>query len=365
MAIGITMGVWSSSFINAIATTYVSSVQQVSIILNSTTGTSANATIAAVDTSRAFIYYQGITTDEAGGNAAQFQKARVTLLNGTTVVANRFATDAAETLTVNATIIQPTSALVDFVQYGSITMGTLISANATITSAAASRTAIAYLGNSLDIGNNNSTTCDVRVFAASPTIVVGNSNTSATDANIVNFVAISYNPSVISNLQQQTTVYTNASTAVIGTTITSAATANSIIINGNFRSNGAGFGRSKIYYSLPTAVTANSTRSLTTATTLGISRTIVTFVPGVLKTVQRGTISLNGVTSANTAITGVNPNKAAANYLGFNTPDAAAIPGPAMNYCRLTLVGSAAVAGLSAATSAFDRNLGYQVEEYN
>lgn len=69
-------------------TTAIKSIQPFSITLNATS--SGTATIIAVDTSKAYLVYNGVSLDAtAGGASAHHWFAKLVLTNSTTVTASR------------------------------------------------------------------------------------------------------------------------------------------------------------------------------------------------------------------------------------------------------------------------------------
>ena len=109
--------------------------------------------------------------------------------------------------------------------------------------------------------------------------------------------------------------------AVSGTTaITAVDLPNSLIFFGGFSTNYSSSvpALTRVLLALTNATTVSGTRNSGTSTEY-VGFTVVEFMPGLIKNVQRGTITLSGVLSNTAAITAVNTAKAAVLYMGFYT----------------------------------------------
>ena len=157
---------------------------------------------------------------------------------------------------------------------------------------------------------------------------------------------------------QTGTIALNASPNVTAT-ITAVNTANAVIVFGGFSVNNATANTSfSVYVTLTNATTV-------TATTVGtgndrvVAFTVIEFMPGVIRSVQGGTITLAGVASNTATITSVNTAKSYVAYLGMSTNVAEDQTLPRVVLTNATTVtATRAVAGAGGGTTA-----SYQVME--
>lgn len=111
---------------------------------------------------------------------------------------------------------------------------------------------------------------------------------------------------------------------------------------------------------LTNATTVTATRQ-GTGGNLVVSFEVIEYYPGVIKSVQRGTITLATVTSNTATITSVDTTKATLEMLGWNTNDTANNP---TNWdVRIVLTNATTITGTMGTASA-TVGLGYQVVEW-
>jgi hypothetical protein len=94
------------------------------------------------------------------------------------------------------------------------------------------------------------------------------------------------------------------------------------------------------YVTLTNATTVTATRGATSNTSTA-SYEVVEFAPGVIRSIQRGTIALNAATSATGAVTEVNSSKSELTYTGETSGDGFGYP--ARYLIRVVLTNSTTV----------------------
>lgn len=290
------------------ATSYVNSVQQVSITVASST-TSNTATISAVG-ANAFIVFEGQTSTLSGTTSYNEILIRVTLTNTTTVTATR-NNGSGDSPIIKCTVVNPASSLVSGVQFGTVTVanaGTPVTA--TITSVTTSLSAVFFLGQSsittsiapsyADIVLTNSTTV---------TATVGANGSGVT----VSFVVVSFQSAVINSVQSIRSTFTSNTNASNTATISTVIMANTMLaFGGQSISTASGYGN----ISLTSATSLTYVRGNVNSSTFSVSVTVIEFKSGILsQNAQRGTITLNAATSNTATITSVTTSKTIVSFL--------------------------------------------------
>lgn len=166
--------------------------------------------------------------------------------------------------------------------------------------------------------------------------------------------------SLIKSIQRGTVAV--ASAALTGTaTITAVDLSNSVLVYGGQQTDN----------SIDTWHRACARIELTNATTITATRfevgeiqtvtyEVIEFWPGVIKSVQRGTITMTAVNNATATITAVNTSKSMLGYLGYSQEN----PSTASTIMtRLTLTNSTTVTA-NRATGTLNVIIGYQVVEF-
>lgn len=170
-------------------------------------------------------------------------------------------------------------------------------------------------------------------------------------------------PGIVKSVQQST-IDLNGLTSKTAT-ITSVVTANALIFH-----QGASYGASTadpsvftlIALTNATTVTASDRTALGAAMPVGF--VVIEFVPGVLKYVQRGTIDVNGGTTATAAITSpVNTLKAFVTSLGF-VPSLDPTFDFQKHVPRLALTNGTTITMTVGANPTVSMTMGYQVAEF-
>lgn len=130
-------------------------------------------------------------------------------------------------------------------------------------------------------------------------------------------------PSLIKSVQRGTITITSPATSNTAT-ITSVAMANSRLRHlWSSVSSGGNFGQGAISLVLTNATTITATTQTDIGSTHVVSYEITEYWPGVLRSVQRNTITLGAAVTSNTAtITSVNTAKSELSYLGEQSDEA-------------------------------------------
>src|SRR3990167_2803439 len=144
-------------------------------------------------------------------------------------------------------------------------------------------------------------------------------------------------------------------------TIPSGNVGNSVIIYGGHTTNDAGTTRpvTTARVTLTNSTTVTATNGLNSGTQI-VRFTVIEFEPGVLKSVQRGTITVGVSSTATATIAAVDPQKAAGWFLGFTI---AAFTTNDLVYSRLDLTDGTTVTA-TVALAGGSTVVGYQVVEF-
>jgi hypothetical protein len=298
------------------AVTYLQSVQLFEITIASA-GSSNTATISSVDATRSVIFLTGFTTTYSGTTLRDFIPS-VTLTNSTTVTAQRGDVDAS-TVTVRGYVAEFTSAAVDSVEYGTISLANGVGSNtATISAVTTARTSVFHLGQTSNVANATSTEGNIYhtlTLTDSTTITADRNATSG--ASTVNFCAVQWASGVLQSMQTISRTLTSGNLSDTET-ISSVTTGNTLLAYAGIRCSSS---TETIYFytlELTNGTTVTYTRTATTSTSRTINYTVLEFIPGVLsQNVQRGTTAMNNATQTDTAISSVNTSKSIVNYCGF------------------------------------------------
>lgn len=114
------------------------------------------------------------------------------------------------------------------------------------------------------------------------------------------------------------------------------------------------------------ALTNSTTLTVTSFQSAGAGRNtdwqVIQFIPGVLKSIQRGTLAVTTSTTGTATITSVNTSRSLLSHLSFsNEYTGAAVAGNGMGYITLTNATTITFNGLGGIT----RTVGYEVAEFN
>ncbi len=298
------------------ATSIIVSITPISITIASGS-TSNTQTITAVNTSNAALFYQGQTNSANDTNTNAW--AHLVLTNGTTVTATRNASTTT-TVTVKGTVVEFTSAAIQSIQAGTITMTAVGSNTATISSVTTANSICIFLGQTATSNNTTLTNASSGVVLTNATTVTANRGNTAGNAT-VSFMIVEFKAAVLNNIQPFAKTLTTSSLSDTQT-ITSVNTANTLLVWGGDYSQVSAVISALYEVVLTNSTTLTFTRTGTSSTTKTINVTVLEFASSILNSMQRGTTS-NASTSATATITAVNTAKAFSNYVGFNTNAAA------------------------------------------
>ncbi len=295
---------------------FVNSVQQVSITIGSG-ATSNTASISSVSTSLSILVYQGITFT-AADDAAATVACRATLTNSTTVTATRNTSDT-DSVTINVTVIECTSSLINSIQYGTVAITASTSGTASVSSVTTTVAAPFWLGASVTstqtsaFGTRGFTDC-VLTNSTTITATQGSSAYNSTTS----FCLVEFKSNCIQSRQAFTQVVTNGSTTN-GQTITSVNTSNTILVfGGYYGASGQGrLSQSRIQLTSSTNVNLVNGEAIDTLSRQ-VSYVVLEFVTGVLNSApQQSTISLVSTTSATATLSpSVSTSKTMLAFLG-------------------------------------------------
>lgn len=112
---------------------------------------------------------------------------------------------------------------------------------------------------------------------------------------------------------------------------------------------------------LTNASTVTATVNTTSAGTREIGFEVIEYRPGVVRSVQRGTITTTADVTGTATITSVNTSRATLDWLGFESSGAST--GPAAAQIRVTLTNATTVTATG--IGSVDRTVGFQVVEWN
>ena len=173
----------------------------------------------------------------------------------------------------------------------------------------------------------------------------------------------------INSIQYGTVAISNAATTNTAA-ITSVDVNNAFIIPLGMSQTAQAFGRwdlTAIRLTLTNATTVTATRgaALSSGETLTQGFVVVEFVPGFLKSVQQGTIDLNGLTSGTATVTGVVVANAFLIPLGMDTTDSAASPTFDIFGYRVVLTNTTTVTASRQVSSAHAFVIGFVLVEHN
>lgn len=162
----------------------------------------------------------------------------------------------------------------------------------------------------------------------------------------------------IKSIQRGTIVVANAASTNTAA-ITAVDTNNAILRHLGSTIGGTDHTDSDIRLDLTNGTTITATRAGTSGA-VTVSYEIVEFYPGVIKSIQRGTITTNGVASNTATITSVDTTKAECHMLGYSDNATAS---SANSMTRLALTNATTVT-VTCGSSAALQNTNYQVVEY-
>lgn len=343
--------------------TLVRSVQQVSITI-AAGSTSNTATITSVNTPSSVVFYGGVTGALTGTVNASTCCASIVLTNATTVTATRNTSDASNSLTVNATVIEFYSTAVKSVQTGSATMTASTSQTATITSVNTANAVVVSNGWTTDFTSNGANVYSPLLDLTNATTVTA-SRATGTNNLTANFTVLEFNSGILNSSTQKGTVAFGAGDVTKTATITSVTTGQAMIVWNGF--NPTSLNNSSNFFpwlTLSDASTVTGTRN-TSGVATNVNFSVLEFKAADIKSLTRGSITIAGSSASNTAsISAVTTSKCIANFLG-HTNGTAAQTNFAAGAAEVALTNSTTVtASRGTAGSASTETLGYETVEF-
>lgn len=295
----------------------IQSIQQVTITIPNSTATATGSLSPAVNTSNAAIWWNGQNTNYTG-NAVQVCTVGVQLTNSTTLTATRSTATFANTVTVIVTVVEFISSVVNSIQYGTVPLSATTSGTYTLPTSVGANSFVILNGAS---GGNSVATSDPYVTLNQGTGVV-TANMGASSTSTIYFCVVDLTSTVIASVQQIAVSINGFSTTSTTATITSVATANTILVSGGLiASNSSFFGFGSFTAQLTNATTVTFTRGGIGSAAIRPVVTVVQFQSNVLtaNAVQRNTTTISSSSTTNTGtITSVNTAYALCNYCGFS-----------------------------------------------
>lgn len=298
---------------------YIQSIQtfEITIAINAT---SATATISSVTTGNSVIFFGGFTTTNTSTTYREILP-RAELTNATTVTVYRDTASASQTVTVRGTVVEFTAGALagTNVQTGTITVAaSALTGTATISAVTTARSVVFYLGNTLSTTTTSPQVAHCRVDLTNTTTVTATRGSSSTAVLTVGYAVVEFNSSIIQSIQARAVTLTS-NTASDTDTINAVTMANTLLIYNGVNSTSTSINIFLYYLQLTSTTQTTLTRIGTSSTTRTIGYTALEFVPSVLNSMQRGSISVASVASADATITAVNTSKAVCNVTHWDT----------------------------------------------
>ena len=358
---GVLTALYGSTYLST-ATSYIKSIQQVSITIGSG-ATSNTATITSVDTTKAWVIFLGETSTTVSSDNNRYDFCRVELTNATTVTAYRDTSNTGS-VTVNAFIVEATSNLVTNIRAGTISLSGASTGTATISSVVTSRSAVFYLGMTTNATGTTPATAIGGVTLTNSTTVTANAATGVT--GVVGFIVVEFAAAAIQSVQQFANAYTTSNTTDTQT-ITSVVQNNSMIAWGGGIFNSTSNWEEPYSIQLTSSTNVNLVRQSGNTSTRTPYYTVIEFASGVLNSaVQRGILTIAAGNTSNTAsISSINTSKGFANYVGGPTFSGTGTGGVTDTINSMTLTNATTIT-LQRATSNASRSsaAGYEAVEF-
>lgn len=294
------------------------SVEPFSITISATNLTNT-ATIAAVDTSRAVALWYGNHTDGAD-NRKGF--ARLELTDSTTVTATR--DDNNNNCTVRGAVVKFEPVFVPVIRTGTISVITpALTGTDTITSVFNERSICLYAGVASGAFSIDEALC--RLELTDSTTVTATFGDDPVATVTVQYIVLQFDFGKVQSVEQVSIdVFAELSDTATITPVDM--TRSSLFWQGQTMSTATqGADDSWVLLELTNGTTVTATKKATGTVNSIVNGVVVQWAPGVVKSIQRGTIAIGSGNDSNTAtITAVGINNSMLNYLGFNSDDTGA-----------------------------------------
>lgn len=282
---------------------YVNSVQYFEITFASAAETQT-ASIDAVDINRAFIV--GITCESAGDGGVDTNMCEVELTDATTITATRAFGDTVTV--VRGYIVDATEDLVQSVQYASVSW---VGSAATVFTAAinavdTANSIIIDLNAWYDYGSQGDLLGRSRgwwSFNSTTEIELNRLSGSSTQDGLMRCCVVEFNPAAIESIQE---IFFNGDAGpglTLDSAITAVDTTNTVLFHGGATSTDLANIQSHNGFTLVDADTVRCFVGADTDQTSKATLWVVEFKPGVVNSVEQGTISRGAASSATTVLT--------------------------------------------------------------
>ncbi len=336
----------------------VTSVQNVSITISAgqTTGT---ATVTSVDMTLSALRIMGVRGAHTGYNPAT-DTASVVKTNSTTITATRNTSDASNSLIVNCSLTTFSSAAIQSVQDGIVTI-TNTTNTATITSVTLNNAAL-YFGGSITT-NTNTLYFSPDLVLTDATTVTANVEAGAFTTKAY-FTVVEFKTGILNSAVQRGTISFASGDTTKTATITGVTTSQTMLLN-----NGALLGSTtgnsdfwpRVTLTNGTTVTAARTTSGTTET---VSFEVVEFKAADVVSVNRGTITIASSGTSNTAtIASVNTAYCSVEWQG-NTSGASVAETVAKSCATITLTDATTLTAERSGSPAISLIVNYEAIEF-
>lgn len=359
--IGFPVTFWGST---TPSTSYIQSIQKVAITI-SAGNTSGTATISSVTTANTVLIYDNFTSADTSSAFGQFF-AGLTLTNSTTVTATRAISASTSDMIVYCTVVEFTSSAIVSIQSGTITMASVASNTATISSVTTANSICFFQGWTNSSTDNFPGREYCRVTLTNSTTVTANRGTNPANTAIAYYTVVNFNAAVVQSIQQFSTTLNTIGTSITQT-ISSVNTNNSIIIYG-----GCTVAAASTVNLTDIAYTIELTNSTTvTLTRIGNNNsdtriynyTVWELPSSVLNSsVKRGTIAMTSQTSNTATITSVNTAKSFVTWCGFRMGLSSRPAG--INFPSLELTNGTTVTDRMNTSNATTNTSSYEVVEF-
>ncbi len=331
--------------------------QQVSITIAS--GSTSNTASINLVGANAFIIWQGTNTNQAAASGVSNSIYGYLQLTSTTQVTATRSGSNTDTLTIVGVVIDPTSNLVTGVQQGTIALNSAASNTALISSVSTSLSSVFFLGNSNSNTVAVATQDDCGVTLTNATTVTATTGTAGVTNRTVGYVVVTFAAGAINSIQQ----FANATTtnaATTNQTINPVVTANTFIAYGGLSTIANVYANCYGYLQLTSTTNVSYTVSTASTDSRTPYFTVIELKSSILKSIQRGTVTLNSVTSNTAAISLVDSTRAFVNLNFYNSNNAIRdrqLP-------DITLTSGTVVKASRSAAGTGTNVLGYEVLEF-
>lgn len=307
----------------------IQSIQEVEITV-AAGATSNTATITSVDATKSIIFLNWQRPDPASAtDDPDHIYFAPEITNATTITVTRGASLIA--YVVQATVIEFTSAAVDSVQNGSVTLvDPNLSGTDTITSVDTSRSVAIFRGlTSTESGSGlEKSNLMGAVLTNATTVTVTRGDQGDGDSRTGFYTVIEFAAGIVDSVQSVNIAMTNP-TLTATATITSVNTARSVLFYGGMFGGGAGSvnGPHVTTGVLTNATTVTATRGVSAVnSTANHVTTVVEFAAGILASVQRDTtIFTEAAITEDVTVTSVDTTKSSVAWLGYALTDSSRV----------------------------------------